>query len=180
MRRSWSIVLLLSLGINLGLGLHLLRRAEGPPAPSPTFGPGPPMPVDRAQVERFLGRRLDRMQDRLDLSPQQRTALWDLHLAEGREILERRLRLQEARAEFQQLFDAEQPDLAEVLAAQRHLSGLQAELDSVVARIMFRERELLTPRQRQAYRGFFPGGRDGQRGASHHPGGRRGGRPPER
>jgi Spy/CpxP family protein refolding chaperone len=179
MRRGWSIVLLLSLGINLGLGLHLLRRADGPSAPAPPFETGPPMPVDRAQVERFLGRRLDRMQDRLDLSPQQRTALWDLHLADGREIFERRRRLQEARTAFQQLFGDEEPELMEVLAAQRRLSGLQAELDSVVARIMFRERELLTPRQRQAYRGFFPGTRDGQRGATHHPGRRRGGRPPE-
>ena len=170
MKRGWLIVLLLSLGLNLGLGLNALR---GPlPAPEPLPGlqadDGLETTADHAQVERFLRRRLHRMSERLGLSQDQRTALWELHLADGREIIMRRRVLQRAREDLQHLFDAPAPDLVDIQAAQHRISALQASLDSLVAGVVFRERAILTPEQRQAYRGFFGPGHEGHPGRRGH------------
>jgi Spy/CpxP family protein refolding chaperone len=180
MKPGWLIVLLLSLGINLGLGWQLLRGPAAPPAPPPGRGDGAlDVPTDSVHVERFLGRRLDRLAARLDLSAPQREDLWRLHREDGLEILARRRELHRARAELQEALSVGEPTLAELQAAQRRLGALQADLDSVVVEIMYRERALMTPEQRQAYRVFFPSWRDGQRLRREPGAGRRGG-PPER
>jgi Spy/CpxP family protein refolding chaperone len=170
MKRGWLIVLLLSLGLNLGFGLHLLRVAPQPSA-------GPPLPereADQAQVERFMQRRLDRMAERLDLTVSQRDALWALHREHGEDVFARRQELQQARSALHELLSAAEPTLPGVHDAQRQISRLQAALDSVVVDVMYRERAILTPQQREAYRGLFPAAGEGPRLRRDHPGGRRG------
>jgi Spy/CpxP family protein refolding chaperone len=178
MKRGWLIVLLLSLGLNLGLGLNALR--EPSPESAPQFREpqeaGPEAPIDHGQVEHHLKRRIDRMSARLDLSDDQRDSLWRLHLSDGQEIIMRRRELQQARTDLHQLFTLAQPNLADIQAAQHRISSLQASLDSLVVRVMFHERALLTPEQRQAYRGFFPKGQEGTRGRHGPAAGRRGDR----
>lgn len=183
MKRGWVIVLLLSLGLNLGLGLSLLRTAPPPPPPR-ADGPPPPLdqPLDRAEVERFLQHRLDRMAVRLDLSEEQQAALWSLHLEDGGQVLSRRRELQRARAALQDLYAAGEPTLAQIHAAQQRISALQAALDSVVVEVMFHERAILTEEQRQQYRGLFATPREAprgrwDRGGRSHQGGPRGERP---
>lgn len=180
MKRGWLIVLLLSLGMNLGLGLNALIGTL------PDQGADPAeqqdrvldIPVDRAGTERFLGRRLERMAARLGLSPEQKEALWEIHLADGRTIVARRRELQQARMALQQLLSESDPGLEEIQAAQHEISVLQASIDSVVVRVMFQERAVLTPEQLPAYRGLFPmtpHGHAGPRGKhGPHTGGRGG------
>lgn len=172
MKRGWLIVLLLSLGLNLGLGLKTWRESSpaAPPPPEPELE----LPADPPQLEHFLGRRLDRMAARLDLSPEQREALWALHLQEGQEIVARRRELHQARRDLQDLLNAASAEESDLQAAQRRISILQTALDSVVVGVMYQERQLLTPEQRQAYRGFFPPAGEAQRGRRDHPGGQRG------
>ncbi len=174
MKRGWLIVLLLSAGLNLGLGLKAWRGAPAAPEAPPS---GLEVPGDPPQIERFLGRRLDRMAARLDLSAAQRDALWRLHRQDGPQIVARRQKLHAARTELQQRLTAAEISLADLQAAQTRISDLQAALDSVVIDVMYREREILTPAQRQAYRGFFPPGPEGSRGRREHPGGQRRARP---
>jgi len=159
MKRGWLIVLLLSLGLNVGLGVNLLRRDQVPPPLAGERGPadleaGP----DHAQAERFLRRRLERMAAELGLSAEQRTALWNVHAEAGERIFAQRQAMREARAEMHEDLAAPAPDLARIHSVQRRISALQAELDSLVVEVMVRERAVLTPEQRERYRGFFPDG----------------------
>lgn len=174
MKRIWIFVLLLSLGVNIGLGLALWRRPFVPPASMGDLRPAPsdladaPFVTDDApdaeQVERMLRHRLDRLANRLDLSVEQRDALWTLHREDGSQVIARRRQLQLARVAMQDLYAAGQPELAAVQAQQRQISQLQAALDSVVVEIMHRERGILTPEQRRDYRGLFSPQREGGRG----------------
>jgi Spy/CpxP family protein refolding chaperone len=180
MKRVWTLVLLLSLGLNLGLGLQWLlagSRPDTPPAadPSTVAAPPPDLEDDAAalapeQVERLLQRRLERMSARLDLSPAQRDALWDVHRDRGVQVISRRHELRRARAALQELYATGEPTLADAQAAQRRISTLQTALDSVVVEVMHHERAILTPQQRQQYRGFFAPMREGPRGRGEHPG----------
>lgn len=187
MKRGWTIVLLVSLGLNLGLGLQLLLTgawsdrspAEHQPAvalPSPEL-PDDELAPDPQQIERLLQRRLDRLSARLDLSPAQRDALWDVHRHRGGQVFARRQELQRARDALQELYATGEPPLADAQAMQRRISTLQAALDSVVVEIMHHERAILTPQQRQEYRGFFTPMRGGRGEHPGRPGSRRGGRP---
>ncbi len=177
MKRIWVFVLLLSLGVNLGLGLALWRRPAAPllpppleagPRQAPPDGPDGPFDPDGApdpeQVERMLRHRLDRLAARLDLSDEQREALWELHRDDGGQVIARRRQLQQARAAMQDLYAGGQPELAVVQEHQRRISQLQAALDSVVVEIVHRERAILTPEQRRDYRGLFSPQREGGRG----------------
>lgn len=162
MKRGWMIVLLLSLGLNVGLGANYLRHRQPPPPPEREH-PGDreerPMP-SREQVNAFMRHRLDRMARDLDLSEEQQEQLWALHETVGREVITRRAAMFEARARLREIYRQEPLDRAAMMALQRDMSSLQAELDSVVVEILFQERSVLTPEQRENYGGMFPFGQD--------------------
>ncbi|HOX26040.1 MAG TPA: periplasmic heavy metal sensor [Candidatus Krumholzibacteria bacterium] len=166
MKRGWLIVLLLSLGLNVGLGVNLLRRDAGaPPLPDAPEADDAGAQPDRVRVEGFLRRRLDHLSGELGLSAEQQEALWAVHAEAGERVFERRRAMRAARAELHRIFASTEPAPAQFHAAQRRISALQAELDSMVVEIMVKEREILTPEQRQLYRGLFPEGPDrGRRG----------------
>ena len=165
MKRGWMIVLLLSLGLNVGLGANYLRHRQPPPPPPLPADEHPGDPQERRmpsreQVNAFMRHRLDRMAQDLDLSEQQQEQLWALHETVGREVITRRATMFEARAQLREVYRQEPLDKARMLTLQRGMSALQAELDSVVVEILFQERSVLTPEQRENYGGMFPFGQD--------------------
>ena len=178
MRRNWLIVLLLlSVGVNLGLGLGMLRdRGDGEapvtPPPPPEHGGGEAAgPADRAA--RLMRGRLDHMARALDLAPAQRESLWALHEGMSGRFFDARGRRGELRRRMHAALTAPDASWERVRALLDEQAELQAELDSLVVRIMFEERRIFTPAQLARYHEFvFPfGGREGP-GA-----GRRFGRP---
>ena len=158
MKRGWMIVLLLSLGVNLGLGLSLLRPSHSPPPPSSEVAPEPEIAPEPGQTDRFLRHRLDRMDRTLHLAPQQREALWSLHRDLGREIVDRREEVREARARLHQAYADSGAEAAALHRILRTVNASQTELDSLVIEVMLREREILTPEQRRHYQSLFPMG----------------------
>ena len=181
MKRGWMIVLLLSLGLNVGLGANYLRHRQPPPPPPEAPGPDDDTErpaASREQVEQYMRHRLDRMAQELDLSDEQQGRLWNLHETVGREVFSRRAAMFEARGRLREVYRQDPLDRDLLRTMQRKMSALQADLDSVVVEILFEERSILTPEQRQNYGGMFPFGADraprwgsgqGRGDGSHHP-----------
>ncbi|MEZ4388037.1 MAG: periplasmic heavy metal sensor [Candidatus Krumholzibacteriia bacterium] len=177
MKRVWMLVLLVSLGLTLGLGLGLLRRGT-PPAPAPGVGAGGPEADLEAGpppelADRFMRRRIEQMTHDLDLDAAQQAALTEIYQRNGREVFLRRDRLHEGRRRIHDLIAAPGttwPEVEAVLEGQRRL---QSQLDSLVVRVMFEERQLLTQDQLERYR-EFTGPLGGRRGDEPGDRGRRG------
>jgi Spy/CpxP family protein refolding chaperone len=179
MRRNWLIVLLLlSVGVNLGLGLGMLRDRGADEVQAPS----PPPPVEHVEGEtaghgdraaRLMRGRLDHMARALDLAPVQQESLWALHEGMSERFFAARGRRGDLRRRMHTALTAPDASWERVRALLDEQADLQAELDSLVVRIMFEERRILTPEQLARYHEFvFPfGGREGP-GA-----GRRFGRP---
>jgi Spy/CpxP family protein refolding chaperone len=182
MKRVWMIVLLVSLGLNLGLGLGVLRREGQPPPPS---GPEKPFEAGAAHemAEQFMRVRIELLTRELGLDEDQKAAITDIYQRNSHAVFQRRSELWEQRTRIRNLiaeadatWEQAQPALAEQIR-------LQSELDSLVVRVMFEERQVLTEDQLERYQRFtgpmlgpHRGDRDGR--------GRRGprgeGRPPRR
>lgn len=172
MKRGWMIVLLLSLGLNLGLGLGVVRR-DGPPPPAPRTRQWEPHDDERApaMAERFMRKRVGDLARRLDLDADQQQALTGIYERSGPEVFRHRQEMRDQRQRIRELILAPDADWAEVAAGLQEQVRLQGVLDSLVVRVMFEERQLLTGPQLERYRQFTsplgerPGrGRHGGRG----------------
>jgi Spy/CpxP family protein refolding chaperone len=155
MKRGWMIVLLLSLGLNLGLGLGVLRR-DGPPPPAPRERRWEPRDDERApaMAERFMRKRIGDLARRLDLDADQQHALTAIYERTGPEVFRHRQEMRDQRRQIRELILAPDADWAEVAAGLQEQVRLQAVLDSLVVRVMFEERQLLTGPQLDQYRQF--------------------------
>ncbi len=161
MKRGWLIILLLSLGLNVGLGLSFLRRPALAPS-LPSHG-DPHLDRDfpgREQAQAFMRHRLERLTRELDLTQDQQERFWALHLESGDQVMERRTAMFAARRHLHEAYAGPDPDIHQIHRIQREMSAMQAELDSSIVDIMFKERAILTPEQRGKYRVMFPGGRE--------------------
>lgn len=161
MKRHWLIiVLLLSLGLNLGLGLGLLRQHDAPPPPP--MEPGPDRhervqadgPVDREAARHFMGMRLERMSEELELGADQRSALETLYDRSSEAVMARRDAMIAARGDMHERLRAARSveEFREVLLTH---SRLQAELDSIVVDVMFQERTIMRDDQLEGYEEFM-------------------------
>lgn len=155
MKRGWMIVLLLSLGLNLGLGLGVLRR-DGPPPPTPRSRQWDPRDDERApaMAERFMRKRVGDLSRRLDLDADQQQALTGIYERSGPEVFRHRQQMRDQRRQIRELILAPDPDWADVAAGLQEQVRLQGVLDSLVVRVMFEERQLLTAPQLEQYRQF--------------------------
>lgn len=180
MNRLVWIALLLSLGLNLGLGLSTLRRpapAPAPPAPGVPARFEPGERFDQPDPELMVNRRVDRMANELGLDDVQREALRAIHRDAGSLILERRRHMADVRTRLRAVMTAPDATWSDVQSVMGEHAALQAELDSTVLNVMFREREMLTPEQLGRYQNFtFPFGGHGRddRGDGRRRFGRRG------
>ena len=178
MKKSWLLVLLISVGLNLGLGIRLLGDRGGPGGRA-EFRQNREFRGERERWaahdsvarKKMFTRRLDHMADGLDLSPEQREAFGKVHLDTGRLLMRKRVLIGEKRDLLHSLVTDEQIDRESIHAAIADLGQEQAVLDSLVAETMLQEMEVLEPDQRARYLellSFRRGGAGHRRG----PGGR--------
>lgn len=171
------ILLLISLGLNLGLVSRLVRPGQEQALP----GAGGrhqesrrwerPAPGDTAAWHKFMGRRIDHLTERLDLSPEQVEYFQGAHSRKNHAVREKRHELVRLRTHLGELMAAELIDRAAVRLAMAEMGRRQAEMDSLAAETVMGELEILNPDQRVRYLDFLP------KGSSHHGGrGRRGGK----
>lgn len=171
MKRVWVILLLLSLGLNIGLGLHVLRDRGTVVDRTQRAGRWSNTAViDRERVDHQQRRRLERMIRDLNLDETQRAQLTRLHQEASGEVFARRTELASLRERMHTLFTAPSSSWSDLRDVMRQHSDAQAELDSLVVDVMFRERGVLSPAQRQQYPAFaMPfGGRAGPGGPGEH------------
>ena len=177
MKKGWLLVLLVSLGLNLGLGLRQWQiRQEAPARPGDqkhhrmenSGRPAHAFP-DSGRWGDFARQRLQRMAERLDLSPEQITLLADAQETRGRLLHENRRQVENLRRSLHGLMQVEPVDEARVRAAIADLSRRQASLDSLAAEALLQEMQILEPNQRIRYLRMLP-----LQGGAMGPGGRRG------
>ena len=166
------ILLLISLGLNLGLASRLVRPGQQVALPGSGGGPqgGPrwerPAPGDTTAWRSFMGRRVDQLTRRLDLSPEQVERFKAAQSQIGSPMRHKRRELFQTRAHLGELMAAEIVDRAAVRQAMAEMGRRQAEMDSLAAETVLGELEILDPDQRVRYLDFMPDGssRQGGRG----------------
>lgn len=200
MKKGWLLILLVSLGLNLGLGLRMLQiRREEPPRPGemmrhrledrmedrmegrlegrPEDQGGPAHALaDSGRWGDFAKQRLQRMAERLDLSPDQITLLSRAQETRGPLLHRNRLQVERIRLSLHEMMQADPVDEARVRAAIADLSRRQTALDSLATEALLQEIQILEPNQRERYLRMLPlqGGRPmaggGRRGPGRYPG----------
>jgi Spy/CpxP family protein refolding chaperone len=180
MKRLIVLLLLVSVGLNVGLLLKT-RDAGGPPAVRegrwrqeralrPAFD-------DTSGWREVIARRLDRMADRLDLTPEQREAFAAAQEAAGRQMRERRRLLSTAQQRLRELTADGSVSTEALRDAMLDLRARQTAMDSLAGEFMLRELEILEPHQRALYLELLPLEHGPGRGREPwSPRGRRGGR----
>lgn len=178
MKKGWLLILLVSLGLNLGLGLRQWQirqevsvrsgeqrhdRMEHPDRPAHAL-------PDSGRWGDFARQRLQRMAERLDLSPGQVALLADAQETRGRLLHENRRQVESLRSSLHALMQVEPVDEDRVRSAIADLSRRQASLDSLAAEALLQEMQILEPDQRIRYLRMLP-----LQGRPLGPGGRRGG-----
>ncbi len=150
MKPIWMIVLLVSLGLNVGLGLGVLRREPPPPAPDKPFATGPA----REMADQFMRVRIDLLTRELDLDDAQQAAIADIYQRNSPEVFQRRSELWEQRKRIRDLIAAADATWEQAQPALAEQIRLQSELDSLVVRVMFEERQVLDDDQFERYQRF--------------------------
>ena len=155
MKRGPWILLVASIALNVGFVsaaiVHWsdMHRAPAPPA-MPAVGPGPLHRFGQPPtglMRHWPNRRVDRLSEALDLTPEQEAKL-RASLAELRDAI--RARTEALMRERMVLREALLDEDRELVHRQaRAVNVLQAELDSLVAEAMLREGAIFTPEQRR-------------------------------
>lgn len=173
MKKRWMLVLMISVGLNIGLSLRLARPGHPFAVPGPeAAGGGRSSRWDRAAEgdstvwEGFMGRRIERLADSLNLTPVQVEAFWAAQRSNGRQLHQKRRELFQARRQLRMNIVAGEIDLQAVRLAMAGMGRRQAELDSLAAETLLQELAVLDPAQRAQYLDFLPpeGGHEPGRG----------------
>lgn len=175
MKKGWMFLLLISLGLNLGLASRLVRPGQEAALPGPGGGAGGgprwerPAPGDTTAWRQFMGRRVDHLAERLELSPEQVVHFRETHRATGQAMRLKRREVSQARKMLGELMAAETIDRPAVRRAMAEMGRRQVAMDSLAAETLLGELDILDPDQRVRYLDFLP------EGPSRHSGrGRRG------
>jgi Spy/CpxP family protein refolding chaperone len=166
------LVLLVSLGLNLGLGYRLLNPATVP-GPGPEFpGDGPPErelrqgrhgregrpdEPDSTRWQRMMAGRLNRMAERLDLSPEQVEAFRATQQYRAEAMTSQRRLVNDARARLSEVIGLPAASPDQVRQAIQEVGRQQAVLDSLITETILLEMETLEPDQRALYLETLPG-----------------------
>ncbi len=175
MKKSWMLVLLVSLGLNLGLGYRLWqersRVSEPFFRPVSVRGSGRPGfdKPDSLWRKNMAGRRLRHMTAALDLTPDQVFALQKVQQKRVDWIQRQGHQMDELRARMRAILGNPDADPALVRAAVHDMGRKQAELDSLVTETIMAELKVLDPSQRETYLHMLPIERPQFRGSSRGP-----------
>ncbi len=206
MRRMGWLVLLISLGLNLGLGFRLWKATDAGPREERTErwsgrrgssthregerGLRERFPTDQGDTSAWRGimtRRLDRMAERLDLTPEQVQFLHGSQEANFPRFMDQRVQLEAARDRLHGIIVQAEVDPDSVRTAIRTVGLQQARFDSLITEALLKEMEVLEPAQRTGYLQLLPMLRDSEQRRGSRPGHRPGrrsskgpsGQPPE-
>jgi Spy/CpxP family protein refolding chaperone len=111
-----------------------------------------------------VDRRIEHLADRFGLDDLQRARMRETAGAAFGSLLNGRERARELRGEIRDRLSKSEIDRDAVLALVLELRAVQAEHDSLIAEIMLREAEVLTPEQRARYFDSLPWSRGEPRG----------------
>jgi len=179
MKRLAMVLLLVSVGLNVGL---LIKLRGAPPAPDDrgrTEWSGAMRPAfnDTAGWREMFRRRLDRMAERLELTPEQRRSFEEIQQRAGGVMRERRRLFTAAQQHVRELAADGSVDPAAFRQAMLDVRARQAAMDSLAGEFMLQELEILRPDQRARYLELLPLDHGPGHGrAPWRPRGRRGGR----
>jgi Spy/CpxP family protein refolding chaperone len=190
------LVLLISLGLNLGLGLRLWKATETGPREERTErwsgrrgnfthregeqGLRERFPTDQGDTSAWRGimsRRLDRMAERLDLTPEQVQFLHRSQEANFPRFVDQRVQLEAARNRLHGIIFQSEVDPDSVRTAIRTVGIQQARFDSLITEALLKEMDILEPAQRTGYLRLLPVMRDSGPGREHRSGRRSKNRP---
>ncbi len=154
MSRGWMFVLALSVGLNLGL---IVRECSTPRG-------GPDHGRDRAGRERptadeIVARRMNDLKGRLDLTPDQETALRSILTGTIPRVMARSDSVHVLRTRLVAAYGDSVLDPVRVRELAEAMNAAQAGVDSVISESLLREAAVLTPEQRKIYTGMLPWGR---------------------
>ncbi len=162
MKKTWMLVLLISLGLNLGMGFRLWRD-RAPQVPEVTtlapagdadgMRPGPP---DSLWVKTMITRRMRHMTAALSLRPDQVEAMQKIQQQRGDWIRNRGRRMDGLRARIRSLLSKPTADPAQVRALIHEMGSKQTQLDSLVTETIMGELAILDPDQREMYLRMLP------------------------
>ncbi len=169
MKKGWVLVLLISLGLNLGLGLRLWSDRGGSDRP----------PFSRRDVEfrrthgrwaaqdtsarrKMFTRRMERIVDMLDLSPEQRAVFQEVHTETGRMLMQKRVLISNKRDLLHTLVTSDEVDQDGIRRTIVELGQEQAVLDSLVAETVLQEMAVLDAGQRTRYLEMLSFEKDGR------------------
>ena len=162
MKRTWFLVLAVSLGLNAGLVyMTLAKRSPGPHRPPP---PG--------HFGTLLDDHLNKMTESLGLDEEQRSGIEAIHRELLPKISEQHRAMEDLRRAIADHYAGPEFDAANFKKLALGLSEAQAGLDALVSEAMLGEANLLTAEQRRKYAGEMPWGRRGAPPPGRHPEGK--------
>jgi Spy/CpxP family protein refolding chaperone len=202
MRRMGWLILLISVGLNLGLGFRLWEARDSEPREMRTErwsgrrghsahregeqGLRERFPTDQGDTSAWRGimsGRLDRMAERLDLTPEQVQTLHRSQEANFTRFVDQRVQLEAARDRLHGIIFQAEVDPDSVRTAIRLVGIQQARFDSLITEALLKEMDILEPAQRTGYLRLLPVMRDRGQGREHRSGrrslNRPAGQPPE-
>ena len=168
MKRSWLLILLVSVGLNLGFawqlwqkepresGLHDGHRVHRRLQHEDHW----PAKGDTAAWREMGRRRMDRVATRLGLAPEQAEIFRKFHEETVHHLGDKRALVTQSRDELRTLLAAAVVDSAAVRRTLHELGRRQAVLDSLVTESFMKEMSVLDPEQREHYLRMMPFGGD--------------------
>lgn len=203
MKRTWFVVLALSIGLNAGLLYVLLTGPDTPPPPwqereriprgpgrmddpgsgrGSQDGPGQGAESEEPdRLERILQGRMEMMTRHLELSPEQRTEIEAILNETLPLILKEQREVWEVRRAMRSRYEGGEFNPDQIQADLRRMHSAQARLDSLVVLSLTKEAQVLSPEQRARYLESMPWHHpmDSGRGFGHQGRGKMRGRQPE-
>jgi Spy/CpxP family protein refolding chaperone len=153
MKRTWFLVLALSVGLNAGLVYMTVS--------SPGSAPGSNRPPPPGHFDTLLEDHLKKMTQSLGLAEKQRDAIAAIHRELLPKISEQHRAMEALRQAIATHYEGPDFDAAAFRKLARNLSEAQARLDALVTEAMLGEANLLRPDQRRKYAREMPWGRRG-------------------
>ena len=126
-----------------------------------TLAYGQPNP-QRGERERTR-QRLEPLAERLNLSDEQKTQMHQIRIAHQKQQVQREAKVKLARIELKELMAADDPNRSAIEKKTKEISDLQYQAKLEMIDHLFKVRSILTPEQREIFKGhMLRGGRGGR------------------
>lgn len=130
-------------------------------------------PRPRGDMQRMVERRMDRMFKYLEVTPEQRTKLKEIHRKQAEFAKGQRLALKSREHELSLLLKSPAASKDQALAKNREIDGIKQKLSEARIQSWFESRAVLTPDQLKKMESFDFGGHEGRHHRGHDDKGQR-------